>query len=217
MCRICCWPSDPVSFVWTKMFKCVQSAGATATMFILPFLYPRRACAYKPWATVCTLCTRVHDDAVSYFTGVAALGQIQFARPFSRYTNGQCWCNLLATLDGTGLHIQVCNRGDKPINSADGGHVVHFSELSFYLLIADWKYLMIIESDSYCVPLMFVVKRDRLFIRFISFNRKVNGSCLLIFCGGCRPARGQRQHQPPECRPLSRSLAGSAPPVSGVD
>ena len=52
---------------------------------------------------------------------------------------------------------------------------------------------------------------------FVYLYRKENVSCLLIFCGGCRPVHGQRQRQPPECRPLSRSLAGSGPPVSGVD
>ena len=111
--------------------KCVsasQSAGATATMFILytiffyslhftfffsPFLYRRPVVhTNRLAAAVCTLYKRVYK--------LLLFGQIEFPRPFSRSTNGQCWCNLLENLDGRTGHTSLAAQGDEILNSIDG-------------------------------------------------------------------------------------------------
>lgn len=114
----------------SKMFKCFQSAGATATMFILPFFLSfdilESSCAYKPLGrSVCTLYKSATTTLFQTWLASLALAKFNLRALFSRSTNGQCWCNLLAK-DGTGLHThthtRVCNRADKPINSTNVGH-----------------------------------------------------------------------------------------------
>jgi hypothetical protein len=156
--------------------KCVsapQSAGATATMFILytifflftpfylfllPFFISSSSCAYKPAATVCTLYKRVYK--------LLLFGQIEFPRPFSRSTNGQCWCNLLENLDGRTGHTSLAAQGDEILNS--------WRDFSFSLLIADWKYLMINESHKFIY--VTIAKRDHFIhlvcVLFIYTERK---------------------------------------------
>jgi hypothetical protein len=128
LCRIRCWPFHHVSFVYgRKMCKCTPIRRSDSNnvyslyyfflftpfyLFLLPFFISSSSCAYKPAATVCTLYKRVYK--------LLLFGQIEFPRPFSRSTNGQCWCNLLENLDGRTGHTSLAAQGDEILNSIDG-------------------------------------------------------------------------------------------------
>ena len=130
LCRIRCWPFHPVSFVYgPKMCKCApirrSDSNNVYSLYVLFYfihsILPFSSPLFYIVVQLCiqTGCHCVHFVSTSIYK-LLLFGQIEFPRPFSRSTNGQCWCNLLENLDGRTGHTSLAAQGDEILNSIDG-------------------------------------------------------------------------------------------------